>query len=124
MEIIIPVIPRSKKNSQNIYINKKTGKRMIIQSDKYREFENTCRWFMPKVKEAIDYPINLSCKFYVPDARRRDIANYLEAIQDILVKYGVLKDDDYTIISSLDNCKMEIDRKNPRVEIFITKKEG
>ena len=123
MKIIIPVNPRSKKNSQSICFNKKTGKRFIKQSDRYVEFEKKCKEYMPKLSEPIDSPVNLQCKFYVCDARRRDIANFIEAIQDILVKYKILSDDNYKIVSSLDGCSMEIDRENPRVEIEITKKE-
>lgn len=122
LKIVVEVIPRSKKNSQEIIFNRKTGKRMVIQNKRYTEFEKECKWFMPKLEKPIDYPINLSCHFYVSDARRRDIANYLEAIQDILVKYKVIEDDNYSIIASLDNCKMEIDRVRPRCEIEIKKK--
>lgn len=122
IRIIIPTNPRSKKNSQEIVFNKKTGKRMVIQNKKYTDFERECKKYIPILREPpIDYKINLKCKFYVCDARRRDIANYLEAIQDILVKYGLLADDNYNIIASLDGCSMEIDRENPRVEIEIKK---
>ena len=124
MKIIIPINPRSKKNSQEIVFNKRTGRRMVIQNKKYTEFEKECKKYIPILREPpINYPINLQCKFYVCDARKRDIANYIEAIQDILVKYRLLEDDNYKIISSLNGCSMEIDRENPRCEIYITKKE-
>ena len=119
MKIVIPVNPRSKKNSQEICFNKKTGKRFIKQSDLYTIFEKDCEKHLPKLPKPIDYHINLSCKFYVCDARKRDIANFIEAIQDILVKYGILSDDNYNIVASLNNCSMKIDRINPRVEIEI-----
>ena len=122
IRIIIPTNPRSKKNSQEIVFNKKTGKRMVIQNKKYTDFERECKKYIPVLREPpIAYRVNLKCKFYVCDARRRDIANYLEAIQDILVKYGLLADDNYNIIASIDGCSMEIDRENPRVEIEIKK---
>lgn len=122
MQIIIPIIPRSKKNSQEIVFNKRTGHRMVIQNKKYTEFEKECKKYIPILREPpINYPINLKCKFYVPDARKRDIANYIEAIQDILVKYKVLSDDNYHIVSSLNGCSMEIDRENSRIEINIEK---
>ena len=123
MKIIIPINPRSKKNSQEIVFNRKTGKRMVIQNRRYTEFEKECKKYMPKLETSIDYPINLKCRFLVCDARKRDIANYIEAIQDILVKYKVIVDDNYNIISSLDGCSMEIDRQNPRIELEITKKD-
>jgi len=121
MKITIPITPRSKKNSQEIVFNRKTGHRMVIQNKKYTEFEKECKKYIPNIDTPIDYPINLQCKFYVPDARKRDIANYLEAIQDILVKYKVLSDDNYNIVSSLNGCSMEIDRENSRIEINIEK---
>jgi len=124
MKIIIPIIPRSKKNSQEIVFNRKTGHRMVIQNKKYTEFEKECKKYIPILREPpINYPINLKCKFYVPDARKRDIANYLEAIQDVLVKYKLLEDDNYNIVASIDGCSMQIDRENSRIEIEITKKE-
>lgn len=124
MYILLPIIPRSKKNSQKIIYNSKTKKPMIIQNEKYLEFENNCQYFIKKdFRKMIDSPINLKCEFYVPDARRRDLANYIEAIQDILVKYNVIKDDNYNIIQSVDGSRMYIDRKNPRVEIWIKKEE-
>ena len=122
IKFTIPVNPRSKKNSQQIIFNKKTGKRMIMQNKNYLEFEKKCETFLPEI-DTISFPINLQCDFYVCDARKRDIANYIEAIQDILVKYNIIEDDNYKIISSLDNCSMQIDRQNPRVEITITEKE-
>lgn len=124
MKIIIPITPRSKKNSQEIVFNRKTGHRMVIQNKKYTEFEKECKKYIPILNEPpINYPINLKCEFYVPDARKRDIANYLEAIQDVLVKYTLLEDDNYNIVASIDGCSMQIDRENPRIEIEITKKE-
>lgn len=123
MKIIIPIIPRSKKNSQQIIYNPKTKRPMIIQSKLYANFERESGKFLKKYKSNIDYSINLKIEFYVPDKRKRDIANYVEAIQDILVKYEVLKDDNYNIVTSLDGTKMQIDKENPRVEIEITKLE-
>ena len=123
MKITIPVVPRSKKNSQQIIINPRTKKPMIIQSKLYANFERECGLYLKKYKCNIDYSINLKIEFYVPDKRRRDIANYIEAIQDILVKYEVLKDDNYNIVYSLDGTRIHVDKENPRVEIEITKLE-
>ena len=123
MKITIPVVPRSKKNSQQIIINPRTKRPMIIQSKLYANFERECGLYLKKYKSNIDYSINLKIEFYVPDKRRRDIANYIEAIQDILVKYEVLKDDNYNIVYSLDGTRMYVDKDNPRVEIEITKLE-
>ena len=121
MKITIPVVPRSKKNSQQIIINPRTKRPMIIQSKLYANYERECGLYLKKYKCNIDYSINLKIEFYVPDKRKRDIANYVEAIQDILVKYEILKDDNYNIVTSLDGTRMYVDKENPRVEIEITK---
>ena len=42
-------------------------------------------------------------------------------MDDILVKYGVLKDDNFKIIKSHDGSTVEIDRAKPRTEIEILK---
>lgn len=123
MKITIPVTPRSKKNSQQIIQNLRTKRPMVIQSKLYANFERECGLYLKKYKSNIDYRVNLKIDFYVPDKRKRDIANYIEAIQDILVKYEVIKDDNYNIIESLDGTRMHIDKENPRVEIEITKIE-
>lgn len=100
---------RPKKNSQQIIFNHKTKRPMIIQSEQYREFEKLCGLYLKPIakelKTPINYPINLKCTFYFPDRRRRDTVNMLEAIQDILVKYKVLEDDNYTVVASLDGTR-------------------
>lgn len=94
---------------------------MIIQSKLYTNFERECGLYLKKYKSNIDYKINLKIDFYVKDKRRRDIANYLEAIQDILVKYKILKDDCWQIVQSVDGSRMLVDKGNERTEIEITK---
>ena len=94
---------------------------MIIQSKLYTNFERECGLYLKKYKSNIDYKINLKIDFYVKDKRRRDIANYIEAIQDILVKYKILKDDCWQIVQSVDGSRMLVDKGNERTEIEITK---
>ena len=48
-----------------------------------------------------------------------DLTNLLEAIDDILVSYGVLSDDNFTVIVSHDGSRVYIDKENPRTEITI-----
>lgn len=104
--IEIPLLCRPKKNSQSIVYNKATHKRVIIQSDRYLEFERQCGYFLKKYAMNVNTPINLKCLFYVPDRRRRDIANLLNGIQDILVKYHVIEDDNFNIVKSVDGTRI------------------
>lgn len=106
MKIIIPLLTRSKKNSQQILINSKTHKPFIAQSKLYKEFEQNCGYFLNKYRTNIDYPVNIKCTFYVPDKRKRDLTNLENAIADILVKYKVISDDNYNIIASWDGSRI------------------
>jgi Holliday junction resolvase RusA-like endonuclease len=110
---------RPKKNSQQMIFNQHTGKPMIIQSKQYLQFERDCAYFLNQHKDNIDYPINLKCTFYVSDRRKRDIVNLLNAIQDVLVKYGVIVDDNYNIVRAVDGSRIiyEKGREETIIEI-------
>ena len=47
------------------------------------------------------------------------MSNLMAATHDILVKYGVLADDNRDIIASVDGSRVHYDKKNPRTEIEI-----
>ena len=119
MQIKIPLMCRSKKNNQSIIVNPRTHKPMIIQSKLYKEFEQECGYYLLKYKKNISTPVNLKCTFYVKDRRKRDIVNLLNAIQDILVKYGVIADDNYNIVKSVDGSRIiyEKGREETIIEI-------
>lgn len=123
MKIVIPLQCRSKKNSQQIYINKKTNKPFVSQSEIYKEFEQNCGYFLKKNQTNISYPINLKCTFYVKDKRKRDIVNLLNAIQDILVKYKVIADDNYSIVQSVDGSRIIYEKGREETIIEINKIE-
>ena len=117
---------RPKKNSQKIWYNPRTKKTMIVQSDTYMQFERDCAYFMPKLKEPIDRPVNLKCTFYVPDKRKRDLGNMCYIVDkffcDALVKSELIEEDNYFIIddirfhfSGLDNSL----RDNYEIEVTI-----
>ena len=121
MIIRIPMMCRSKKNSEQILKNKKTGKYFIAQSEIYKKFERDCAYFLNKYQSNISYPINLKCTFYVKDKRKRDIVNLLNAIQDILVKYKVIADDNYNIVQSIDGSRIIYEKDREETIIEITK---
>ena len=107
MRIVIPLCTVPKKNSQQIFVNSRTHKPFIRQSERYLSFEKQCGFFLNKYKLNIDYAVNLKCTFIVPDRRKRDLCNLLESIQDILVKYNVIADDNYNIIASVDGSRIK-----------------
>lgn len=123
MHITINEPPRSKKNSMQIV---KFGSRpALVQSKSYREYESLCAvYFKDWVAEPIDYPVNLKCDYYMPSKRKVDITNLMSATHDILVKYGVLADDNRDIVASVDGSRVFYDKHNPRTEIEITPYDG
>ena len=123
IKIEIPLLCRSKKNSQQIFVNKRTNKRFVTQSDLYKQFENDCFYFMPRLKEPINKPVNLKCTFIVPDRMKRDLTNLENAIADILVKYGVLADDNYKIIQSWDGSRIIYEKGVAKIIIEIEEME-
>lgn len=106
IKIEIPLLCRSKKNSQEVGTNKYTGKRYLTQSKYYKAFERDCGYYLMKYRLGINTSINLKCTFIVPDRKKRDLTNLENAIADILVKYGVIEDDNYNIVSGWDGSRI------------------
>ena len=124
--IVIHGQPITKKNSQQILVNRKTGKPFISPSSRYTQYQADARWEIFgqwRGKPTIDYPVNIKCLFYMETKRRVDLTNLLEAIDDILVHYRIIKDDNYTIVAGHDESRVLYDKDNPRTEITITDME-
>ena len=61
----IPMPPRSKKNSQQILINKKTGRPFIMPSSAYKAYQKGALMLIPgEARQHIDYPVNVSVDRY------------------------------------------------------------
>ena len=116
---VIKLNPITKKNSQQILLNKATGRPFISQSAKYRVYEKACAVFMPRLKEPISDAVNVKTVFYRDSRRRVDLSNLQAAVNDILVKYGVLADDNRNVIYAQDGSRVFYDKENPRTEITI-----
>ena len=122
--IVIPLAPITKKNSQRILINQGTRKPFIAPSEKYKSYEKACGWILAKHGQPkIDYPVNVKALYYMPTRRRVDLTNLHEALHDILVKHGILEDDNSKIIVSTDGSRVLYDKVNPRTEVYITEAE-
>lgn len=115
-------VPRTKKNSQRI-LRGTGGGRYIAPSKKYIEYEQLCLYQIRRPRRAIDQPVSVQCLYYMPDRRRVDLTNLLEATDDILVRAGVLADDCAAIVASHDGSRVLVDRQRPRVEIKIERME-
>lgn len=119
MKFTIPLNPITKKNSQQIINNPRTKRPMIIPSKKFRQYQKDCGHFIQRPNKPIDYPVNIKAIYYMQTKRKVDLTNLHEALHDILVHYGVIKDDNSNIVVSTDGSRVDYDKENPRTEVEI-----
>ena len=117
-EYTIPIDPKTKKNSQRIIIA--GGRPMIMPSKQYKEYEQQAMYYIKRPSDPISSPVNVKCLFYMATRRRVDLNNLLECATDVLVKAGVLADDNSSIVIGHDGSRVHYDKDNPRTEIIIT----
>lgn len=92
-------IPSKKNSRKNIW---KRGRVYNIPSKAYTTWENQKLIAMQKNKIPVfDFPIKLDITVYYNDGIRRDLDNRLNSILDLMVKSGMIKDDNYFIVQSI-----------------------
>lgn len=110
--------PITKKNHQRLVRN---GYRVIpIPSKEFIDYQDRAGYQIPYKFALIDTPVNVKVLYYMPTHHRVDLVNLLESTCDILVKFGVVKDDNSEIIVSHDGSRVLYDKQNPRAEIEIS----
>ena len=116
--IIIPGRPITKKNSQQIF-RTPGGKSRIAQSKAYREYEERSLWWLKQYRDKHPGKVHVCAKYWMPSMQSwPDLLGVLQATCDILEKAGIIENDKYVV--SLDGSEIVgVDKKNPRVEIFI-----
>lgn len=123
MRLILYGRPITKKNSSRVVRCGSFTK--ILPSRAFVEYERDClKQITGEQKQALSGRYNLCCVYYMPTRHRVDLVNLLEATCDILVKAGVIKDDNSSIVASHDGSRVLYDKNNPRVEIEILEMEG
>ena len=126
MKLTIYGNPVTKKNSQRIlYKFTKFGRKtpFIAPSKAYVDYETDCLRQIKRPRSPISARVNVRCVYYMKTARRVDLANLIEATTDILVKAHVLEDDNSKIVAAHDGSRVDYDKQNPRVEIWIEEME-
>lgn len=121
IKFTIPIAPVTKKNHQQIIYH--SGRPMVIPSKQYLQYEKDAMWFLPNV-DTIEEKVNVKAVFYMPTKRRVDLTNLLQALLDVLVKYGILADDNSKVVFSVDGSYVDYDKKNSRTEVTITEIGG
>lgn len=117
--------PITKKNSQRILRNRRTGKPFVAPSAQYEAYRKAFILQAGKYtpKEPIAVPVAVCAIYYMPDKRRVDITNLMNATHDLLQDSAIIADDSSKIVKSVDGSRVLLDRENPRVEILIKEYE-
>lgn len=124
---VIPLDPRTKKNSHRI---SGCGKRCPVCGKYERQFVRNAtkttdyafkavKFLQPRPQDPIEGPVHLVYKLYTQTRHRKDDLNLYEALDDILVANKILKDDDIKTIRNRDRSRVYYDKDNPRSEIYI-----
>lgn len=124
MHFVIEGSPATKKNSQQI-VRGKGGRPVLVQSARYKAYEKLAVTQLCAQMEGmeeylpIENPVEVVCKFYMQTRRLVDLTNLLECADDVMVRAGVLADDNSRIIVSHDGSRVMYDKEHPRTEIDI-----
>jgi Holliday junction resolvase RusA-like endonuclease len=82
--------------TNHLFINTSKGR---VRSSKYAEWAAEAGWELARQRpsKAIG-PVALNFEFKMPEKRKRDLTNLFKAAEDLLVKFGVIEADDWTIV--------------------------
>lgn len=121
--ITIPTELYSSKNSRQVF-RLKNGRTVIAKSDAAKENEkDLCyllglylnQWKFETANK--EYPLRVHFKIYRKTRRRFDYVNIIQNLLDCMVMSGWLPDDDADHILPVFE-QYEVDKTNPRVELF------
>lgn len=115
--------PRTKKNSSQMRKNHKTGKLYPAPSEAFLRYQEDAGWYIPMKGAMISKPVCVKCVFYFKSDLRVDLSNLISAIDDILVHYKVLADDNCKIIVSHDGSRVRLKADHNGTDVEITEME-
>lgn len=95
----------------------------LVPSAQYQKYEKEALNQLNHQGDTICEKVQIICKYYMKTKRKVDLTNLMEATDDILVKAGIIEDDNCDIIYSHDGSRVLYDPDNPRAEIIIRDKE-
>ena len=122
----IPGMPVTKKNSMQMAFNPKTKKWFPVPSKAYKRFEKEAKEALQTTAPPIDSKVNVQCCYYLPlnkdgsePKKQPDLANLIEATDDILVKYKILADDNISIVAKHDGSFAQYVGANEEIGTYI-----
>lgn len=92
-----------------------------FKSKQYKAWLANCPELVLAPGGVIDYPCHIHLTFDMPDRRKRDLSNYIKAVEDYLVSQCVVEDDNHKIISTLTITFGCYNKEEPKVRITIWK---
>ncbi len=126
--LTLPVEPVSKKNSQGL--NLRGDKPRVFPSTAYRKYEQAVEgYFWQRQLRFCRARVNVKALYYMGQdyagRKKVDLSNLNSALHDVLVKFGVLEDDDCRIVAGTDGSRVFLPGmpgwvSPPRTEITIT----
>lgn len=117
MEIVISGSTPPKKNSRQLFV--KNGRIVNIPSAKHKEWEKSALLQLKsEYRGQFEGKVTIAYQFYFKDNRKKDLDNAIASVNDVLVKAGLLKDDCWQMLA-IGGADAEIDKDNPRVQLYI-----
>ena len=122
MKLTIQGTIPSKKNSKQIFYNRKTNRPFLSSSKRYKEWHAiTIPQLLQKAPQEPIKHATIALLFYIKAKYKKDLTNMAESIMDILVDAKILEDDNMFIIPELHLHYFECEKGDDRVEIEIEK---
>lgn len=91
----------------------------MVANKQHRAWEEDALWQLKKYKPLVNYPASMTCIFTMKDNRHRDLDNCLTSVQDVLMKAGILKADDWQSLRPITIDCAGVDKTDPKVEIWF-----
>ena len=117
VKITIPTEPCSKSNSRKIVTNRKTGRMMVIKSQKARDYEARAKRLLRPISPLLEGDLKMTATLYYA-SRRPDLDE--SVIMDVL--QGIVYKNDRQIKAK--HIFHALDRDNPRAEVVIEPLQG
>lgn len=121
-KLVCPIYIDLGRKTYSLNINGYRNWHYIIQNKlkiAFKEYMKDQLLLLPKLNQGIEINLGL----YLPSTRDADIPNYecivMKFLLDAMKEYGIIEDDNFTIVSKGSWQFLGIDRDNPRAEINI-----
>lgn len=109
----------SLKNSKQLFINRRTGKNFITSSEASKAWVNAALWQLKGQEPIENYPLGITMIFYFKGNHRKDLDNACSSVLDVLREAHIIVDDDFKHVDTITAQFGDIDKQNPRVEVWL-----